>query len=203
MKDHKRSKDYQAIRKGYQTKIISHLAKGTNKNSALDLGCGTGQVASILSDLFNHVIGTDITKERIAEAKKTHKHIKNLKFKIEGAEKISAKDNSMDLVSAAQCFMYFDQKIAIPEIKRVLKPGAKLALLWKYQNAKCPYAKLAKKVILKTHKKFKVNIGLRVGESRKELVRSTISKDTLKDYGFTNYKFETLHEIQIFKKILY
>jgi SAM-dependent methyltransferase len=37
--------------------------------------------------------------------------------------------NRFDVVTAAQCFWYFDADQVIPEIKRVLKPGGRFAIL--------------------------------------------------------------------------
>jgi SAM-dependent methyltransferase len=46
------------------------------------------------------------------------------------AESIPAADDSLDLITAAQAFHWFDVPVARREFDRVLKPGAAVALMW-------------------------------------------------------------------------
>ena len=46
------------------------------------------------------------------------------------AESIPLGDATADVVTAAQAFHWFDHAVALPEIARVLRPAASLALVW-------------------------------------------------------------------------
>ena len=107
----------------------------------LDLGCGTGRDAYILSQLVGKegfVIGVDITDEQLAVARK---HCDgqmrrfgydkpNVEFKkgfIEDLQSLGIKDNSVDVV-ISNCVINLspDKKSVFSEIFRVLKPGGEL-----------------------------------------------------------------------------
>ena len=45
---------------------------------------------------------------------------------------------SMDLVTAAQAFHWFDADAFRAECRRILKPGASVALLWNFTDPSCP-----------------------------------------------------------------
>ena len=54
------------------------------------------------------------------------------------AEAIPLDDASVDLVTVAQAFHWFDGDAALTEIHRVLRPGGRLALLWNRRGENDP-----------------------------------------------------------------
>ncbi len=104
--------------------LLAHVAL---KRSAWDVGTGNGQVAAVLSDHFNSVYATDISAKQLANAVRKP----NITYKEERAEHSSLADKSIDLITVAQAFHWFDFDAFYTEVRRVARPGALLAI-WTY-----------------------------------------------------------------------
>lgn len=104
--------------------LLAHVA---DKNAAWDVGTGNGQVAAVLADHFNSVYATDISAKQLANAI----HKPNITYKEERAEHSSLADNTINLITVAQAFHWFDFDAFYTEVHRVSKPGALLAI-WTY-----------------------------------------------------------------------
>jgi SAM-dependent methyltransferase len=92
--------------------------------AVLDLAAGTGKLTRRLADS-----GATVTAvEPIAEMRAA---LPDSVRALEGtAEAIPLADGSVDLVTVAQAFHWFDGDGALAEIYRVLRPGGRLALVW-------------------------------------------------------------------------
>ena len=122
----KTSKAYALYRDIYPDKLFEILYKigvGKKDSSWLDLGTGTGVIPRGMAKYGANIIATDISKEQIQEALELSKGIDNIEYKIIAAEKIDYPENSFDVITACQCFWYFNSDIMIPRIKSLLKPG--------------------------------------------------------------------------------
>lgn len=99
----------------------------------VDVGCGSGQSTRPFCRYFRHVIGTDVSEQQIQSciAKTNDMNIdktKTIEFKACPAEDLSFLPNeSVDLVTAAQAFQWFNLDIFNSEVCRVLKPGGTFA----------------------------------------------------------------------------
>ncbi|MCT4562400.1 MAG: class I SAM-dependent methyltransferase [Crocinitomicaceae bacterium] len=97
------------------------------KKLALDCGTGNGQVAQELVNHFEGVVASDISENQLKMAVKAD----NLKYLNERAEQSSLPDESLDLITVAQAYHWFDQGSFMQEAKRLLKPKGILAI-WGY-----------------------------------------------------------------------
>ena len=70
-------------------------------------------------------IGTDISEEQIEQAKHLSVGM-NIDYKAVAAEKIDLPAESFDVITACQCFWYFNHESVMPNLYRMLKPGGKL-----------------------------------------------------------------------------
>lgn len=94
---------------------------------ALDVGCGSGQATGLFADRFEQVIGLDVSAGQIGEATAANA-LPNVQFKVSPAEELPVVDGSVDLISCAQCFHWFNHGTFFKELARVLKPNGVLAV---------------------------------------------------------------------------
>ena len=97
----------------------------------LDLGTGTGVVPRCMYEYGAEWTGSDISPDQIAQARMlSQKAGMDISFIVSPAEKIDLPDASFDVVTACQCFFYFDYDAVIPNIARLLKKGGRLVILF-------------------------------------------------------------------------
>lgn len=102
--------------------ISQDIIKG---KKVLDYGCGTGFNIKWLAFLAKEVVGIDLSEKSLAIAKKMvlDNSLNNVELIVMDCEKLEFSDNSFDVVFDGGTFSSLDIEIALPELKRVLKPG--------------------------------------------------------------------------------
>ena len=97
----------------------------------LDLGTGTGVLPRNMYKYGAEWIGSDISPEQIEQAKRLAKEAgMNIDFKAVSAEKIDFPSETFDVLTACQCFWYFDHNVVAPEFHRILKKDGRLVILY-------------------------------------------------------------------------
>jgi SAM-dependent methyltransferase len=92
----------------------------------LDIGCGTGNYTIALANHGLNFVGVEPSEEMLKEAKKRNEKIKWLRGT---AEQIPAENNNFDGVIATLTIHHWvDIDLAVKEIYRATKPGAKLII---------------------------------------------------------------------------
>lgn len=122
------SDDYAKYRDIYPKSMYDKLVSfgiGMKGQKILDLGSGTAVLPVNLSCTGARFTATDISENQVLYGKKIveEKGISNVNFKVCSAEETGFADNSFDVVTAVQCFQYFDADKATSEIRRILKPN--------------------------------------------------------------------------------
>ncbi len=102
-----------------------------NGQKVLDLGTGTGVLPRNMYHYGAKWTGTDISPEQIEQAKRmASEEGKDIEFFTASAEEIDFPDNTFDVLTACQCFWYFDHEKVMPEFSRILKKDGRLVVLF-------------------------------------------------------------------------
>ncbi len=97
----------------------------------LDLGTGTGVLPRNMYKFGAEWVGTDISPEQIEQAKRLASEAgMTIEFKTVSAEKIDFPSETFDVLTACQCFWYFDHQKVAPEFHRILKKDGRLVILY-------------------------------------------------------------------------
>ena len=121
------SEDYAKFRDIYPKNMYDKLIVfgiGKKGQKILDLGSGTAVLPVNMYHTGAEFTATDISENQIEFGRKIAKERKldNINFKVCSAENTGFEDNTFDVVTAVQCFQYFNADKATKEIRRVLKP---------------------------------------------------------------------------------
>lgn len=119
--------DYQKFRPSYPQQLGLALYELCDQHAlAIDVGCGNGQLSTLLADYFDQVLAVDSSAEQIQYSQLRD----NISYQVGSAESMSqVADASADLIVAAQAAHWFDLGAFYQEVRRVAKAGARLALI--------------------------------------------------------------------------
>lgn len=128
------SSDYAKYRDIYPTEFYQKLIDMdlcVDDQKVLDIGTGTGVLPRNLYRYGAEFTGIDISKNQIEQAiLLSQKSNMDIKFQCVPAEKIDFPADSFDVVTACQCFTYFNHEELAPKIYKMLKPNGRFVVLY-------------------------------------------------------------------------
>lgn len=124
--------DYAQYRLGYPDELFRRLAGygiGQVGQRIVDVGTGTGLFARALGRRGASVTGVDRSETLIGEARRLDAADGlSMTYVVASAEATGLPDEAFDVVTAAQCWHWFDRAAAAAEARRIVAPGGRLCI---------------------------------------------------------------------------
>jgi ubiquinone/menaquinone biosynthesis C-methylase UbiE len=129
----KTSEDYAKYRDIYPKEFYDKILErnvGIKGQNILDVATGTGVLPRHMYQYGAKWIGTDIAENQIEQAKVlSEKENMKIDYLTCPAEQLDFPENSFDVITACQCFWYFDYKTIAPKFAKMLKKGGRFIIL--------------------------------------------------------------------------
>lgn len=126
------SDDYAKYRPGFPETFFDRLAAfgiGRTGQRMLDLGTGTGTLARGFARRGAVVTGLDLSANQMAAAAQLDAAAGvSVEYRAGRAETTGLPDGSFDVVTAGQCWHWFESMAAMAEVARVLRPEGRLVI---------------------------------------------------------------------------
>lgn len=115
---------YDRYRPSYPAELIDDLV-ALGANDVLDVGCGTGKAARLLTARGLEVLGVEIDPQ-MAEVAREH----GVPVEVSSFESWDPSGRRFDLLISAQAWHWVDPGVGVPKAATVLRPGGTIALFW-------------------------------------------------------------------------
>lgn len=126
------SEDYARYRDIYPEEFYEKIVRRNlcvTGQRVLDLGTGTGVLPRNLYRYGAKWTGTDISENQIEKARELSDGM-DIDYYAMPAEQLEFADNSFDVITACQCFWYFDHEKIMPVLHRLLKDDGRILILY-------------------------------------------------------------------------
>ena len=117
--------------------FLKELKVLKTNHKILEIGCGAGSMTAYLAKKGYQIIGTDLSKDMIDYAKKTHPAVE---FKKMSGDKLNFKNESFDIVLSFDLVEHIpDVEKHFKEVNRVLKKDGKYIFVTPNKLVNVPY----------------------------------------------------------------
>ncbi|KAK9107210.1 hypothetical protein Syun_023221 [Stephania yunnanensis] len=132
----KQAKLYRQTRPSYPPQLFDFIASKThNHDLAWDVGTGSGQAAISLAKIYKNVVATDTSEQQLSYAPK----LPNIRYQqtpptmsLSQLHHTVAPRDSVDVITAAQSFHWFDAPEFFNQAKSVLRKPQGVLAVWCY-----------------------------------------------------------------------
>ena len=124
---------YNKYRPSYPKELFDYLYSqvGFTRDSVIaDIGAGTGKFSRLLLERGSKVYCVEPNEDMRQTAEKDLSEFENFISVNANASNTKLQNNSVDFVTVAQAFHWFDRELFKSECQRILKPGGKIAIVY-------------------------------------------------------------------------
>ena len=124
---------YKKFRPSYPKDLLDYLYSqiGFTQNSVIaDIGAGTGILTQLLLERGSKVYAVEPNEDMREISKNDLSKYENFISINASAENTGLNEKSVDFVTSAQAFHYFDRELFKQECCRILNHGGKVAIIW-------------------------------------------------------------------------
>ncbi|MDR1735828.1 MAG: class I SAM-dependent methyltransferase [Oscillospiraceae bacterium] len=149
-----RVENYVKYRPTYPPEVINNLIAKTGLNEGslvADIGSGTGKFTRALLERGISVVAIEPNKNMRSAAERDLSGFPGFRSVSASAEETGLRTDSVDLITAAQAFHWFDHAACKIEFRRILKPGGSVCLIWNRRETTPEFMKEYDKVITRLH----------------------------------------------------
>jgi SAM-dependent methyltransferase len=128
-----RADDYARYRPGYPREVLDLLRNWCAlkpEHAIADIGSGTGLLSKLFLEAGNRVIGVEPNAEMRTAGDQYLSSFPNFTSVAGSAEATTLPAGSVDIVTAAQAFHWFDAEPTRREFQRILRPQGRVIILW-------------------------------------------------------------------------
>jgi SAM-dependent methyltransferase len=133
-----RADAYAAARPSYPSETIAAIVHGFADPAGLtvaDLGAGTGISSRLLAATGAQVVAVEPNAAMRSAAAEDPR----LTWIAATAEATTLADRSVDIVTAFQAWHWVDHALAIDEVRRILRPGGRFAVVYNERDGRDPF----------------------------------------------------------------
>jgi SAM-dependent methyltransferase len=129
---------YDANRPRYPREALAWVLEAATRHvlDVADVGAGTGALTSLLVSDGLHVTAFDADGQMLDQLRRSVPEVTAI---VARAESLALDDASVDMVTVAQAFHWFDPVGASREFARVLRRGGVVGLFWNLRDDRAPW----------------------------------------------------------------
>lgn len=117
----------------YHKEILKQIPIGIKKS--LDIGCGEGEFAAMLSQRSKSTIGIDSHEMAISKGKKDYQYRENLLLINDNFMNYDFREELFDAITCIATLHHLETEKALVKMKKLLAPGGTLIILGLYKES--------------------------------------------------------------------
>jgi len=183
---------YERARPTYPPDAVAWLAERLGLEpgrTVVDVGAGTGKLTRLLVPYGPRVIAVEPVPEMLAKLREVVPGTETLAAT---AEALPLPDASVDAITVAQAMHWFDHARALPELRRVLRAGGALGLIWNSRDLSDPLQDRLEALLMPEREKVPAQIEL----GWREPLRRSQHFGPIEERRFRNEQLSTVADLR-------